>query len=53
MQTGKREGMCVMDNSVLELFQRGLITKEEAEACSVNREPYRHLSSNAYTADQF
>ncbi|MGN0012102.1 MAG: type IV pilus twitching motility protein PilT [Candidatus Bruticola sp.] len=51
MQTGKREGMCVMDNSVLELFRRGLITKEEAEACSINREPYRHLSSNAYMAD--
>ncbi|MGM9992496.1 MAG: type IV pilus twitching motility protein PilT [Candidatus Bruticola sp.] len=48
MQTGKKDGMCIMDNSIMDLFKRGLISKDEAEARSINREPYRHMSATAY-----
>ncbi|MBQ7501653.1 type IV pilus twitching motility protein PilT [bacterium] len=43
MQTGKKLGMCIMDESIFDLFKKGLITKEEAENRSVNRDPYRHI----------
>ena len=42
MQTGKKDGMCVMDNSILELYQQGIISHEEAESRSNNRDLYRH-----------
>lgn len=46
MQTGKRDGMCLMDDSIMALFKKGLISKEEAEGRSVHRDAYRHLAAN-------
>lgn len=51
MQTGKKDGMCIMDDSIMALFRQGIITKEEAEARSFNREPYRHIASTDAAAN--
>ncbi len=45
MQTGKKEGMCTMDDSLLDLFNKGIISKEDAESRSINTDPYKHASS--------
>ncbi|MDA2927727.1 hypothetical protein MYX78_10955, partial [Acidobacteria bacterium AH-259-G07] len=36
MQTGKKDGMKTMDVALVELVNRGLITKEEAQSKSKN-----------------
>ncbi|MFQ5930425.1 MAG: hypothetical protein ACE5MK_12065, partial [Acidobacteriota bacterium] len=36
MQTGKKDGMQTMDAALIELVNRGLITKEEAQSKSKN-----------------
>ncbi len=41
MQTGRKLGMCTMDNSILNLYEKGIISKDEAMARSVNKAPYR------------
>ncbi|MCR5662587.1 MAG: PilT/PilU family type 4a pilus ATPase [bacterium] len=41
MQTGKKDGMRVMDQGILELYQKGIISKDEAMMRSVNKVPYR------------
>ncbi|MBQ7528593.1 PilT/PilU family type 4a pilus ATPase [bacterium] len=43
MQTGKKEGMCLMDDSIMSLFKKGLISKEEAEGRSIHRDAYSDL----------
>jgi twitching motility protein PilT len=37
METGVREGMCLMDNVILALFQEGKVSKETALATMTNR----------------
>ncbi|MEM7671724.1 MAG: PilT/PilU family type 4a pilus ATPase [Verrucomicrobiota bacterium] len=44
METGKRDGMIVMDNSVLELFQAGKISEETARANIKNEVLLRSLN---------
>ena len=41
MQTGKKDFMRIMDISILDLCEQGVITREEAEVRSVNKSPYR------------
>ncbi len=41
MQTGKKDGMRVMDATILDLYEKGLISREEAMARSVNKAAYR------------
>lgn len=41
MQTGRKDGMRIMDSAILDLFEKGIISKEEAMARSVNKAPYR------------
>ena len=45
MQTGRKVGMCTMDNAILNLYEQGIITKDEACARSVNKAPYRETAA--------
>lgn len=47
MQTGRKLGMCTMDNTILNLYEKGIISKEEACARSVNKTPYRKEAEQA------
>jgi len=42
MQTGKKQGMKLMDDSLMELYDAGLITQEEAYARAEQKALMRH-----------
>jgi twitching motility protein PilT len=46
MQTGRKQGMKLMDDSLLELYQAGLISQEEAysraEQKALMKQHFRH-----------
>lgn len=46
MQTGKKDGMRMMDVSILELYEKGIIDKDEAVARSINKSPYREMAAS-------
>ncbi|MGB0370553.1 MAG: PilT/PilU family type 4a pilus ATPase [Opitutales bacterium] len=52
METGKRDGMILMDNSVLELFQAGEITEETARANIKNEVLLRNLNPGAMSSSE-
>jgi len=44
IQTGKKQGMCLMDDTLIDLYDRGLITSEEAYARADQKQTMRqHL----------
>jgi len=44
IQTGKKQGMCLMDDALIDLYDRGLITSEEAYARADQKQTMRqHL----------
>jgi twitching motility protein PilT len=44
IQTGKKQGMCLMDDALIELYQRGLISADEAYARAEQKQTVReHL----------
>lgn len=47
MQTGRKDGMRIMDSAILDLFEKGIISKEEAMARSVNKAPYRQTETTS------
>lgn len=49
MQTGRKDGMRIMDSAILDLFEKGIISKEEAMARSVNKAPYRQTENTSPT----
>ena len=50
METGKRDGMILMDNSLLELYQSGQISEETARANIKNEVMLRSLNPSAQSA---
>jgi len=47
IQTGKNEGMVLMDDALLNLVEKGLITLEEALIRAEDNEKFKHLSLGA------
>ncbi len=47
LQTGKKSGMCTMNHSFVELFQRGLVTWEEIARRSTDMEELANLVKSA------
>src|SRR5438874_4557431 len=44
IQTGKKQGMCLMDDALIDLYDRGLISSEEAYARADQKQTMRqHL----------
>ena len=43
IQTGTKYGMCTMDNSLIDLFNKGYVTKKEAITYSVNQEAVKKI----------
>jgi twitching motility protein PilT len=43
IQMGKNEGMCTMNQSLIDLYRKGLITREEALKRSPNPEELRRI----------
>jgi twitching motility protein PilT len=46
MQASKKDGMLTMDGSIMELFQKGLITAEEAYLKCQEKKSFEHLLPN-------
>ena len=43
MQTGKSEGMCLLDDSLTQLVERGKVNLEEALFLATEQEKFQHL----------
>jgi len=53
IQTGKKQGMRLMDDTLIDLYQRGLISAEEAYARAEQKDVVRqHVKHDADYADK-